>query len=242
MVNHMIHKRTSFVHATCRVVEENYRRAGFDMDKVKLVYDGVDIKKFNPDVGGGHIRREAGIPDQAPVIANIGRLEAIKGHKYLLEALAILRKRLPGFHMLIAGDGSLRNELEETVTASGLRAQVHFLGVRKNIPEILCASDMYVLCSIGSEGSSRATQEAMACGLPVVATDVGMLPDIVKEGETGFIVPSCSPESMADALYKILSDYSKLKEMGWNSRKWVEEDFDENIFAKRIVDLYSSVI
>lgn len=240
LVNRFIHEKTSLVHVTCKKIEDNYRNAGFRMDNVKLVYDGVDIEKFNPGIEPDNIRRERGIPQESLVFANIGRLEEVKGHIYLLDALEILRKKGYNFHVLIAGDGSLRQKLELRLNGTNLSGFVHFLGVRKDIPKILAASDLYILSSIGSEGSSRATQEAMACGLPVVATDVGMLPDIVTEN-TGYIVSSKDPQVMADKLELMIKDRESMKKMGENARKSVEQDYDEVIFANRIIDKYNEI-
>jgi glycosyltransferase involved in cell wall biosynthesis len=242
LVNRFIHSRTGFVHVTCEAIEENYRRAGFDINRVKLVYDGVDISRFNPSTGDEGLRESLGIPSAAPVLVSVGRLEGVKGHKYLIPAIAQARKAVSDLHLIMAGDGSQREVLEAQIAERGLTDCVHLLGVRNDIPTVLAAGDLYILTSIGSEGSSRATQEAMAAGKAVIATEVGMLPDIVREGETGRIVPKEDSEALADAIANLLSNRQTCADMGKAARAWVELEFDEQIFVSRIVDLYKDLL
>ncbi|MHC4870903.1 MAG: glycosyltransferase [Planctomycetota bacterium] len=240
-VNRVIHQRTALVHATCRRIADNYKNAGFNMDNVKVIHDGVDAQKFSPENKTANIRREMGIPGEALVFVNIGRLETVKGQCFLIQAMEILKKKGLNFHLLIAGDGSLRSKLEIGINGTNLSGFVHFLGVRKDIPEILNASDLYILSSIGSEGSSRATQEAMACGLPCITTDVGMLPDIINNGENGFTVTAENPEAMADKVEEVTKDRENMHKMGENSRKSIESNYSEDVFATRIIEAYKSI-
>ncbi|MFH0910884.1 MAG: glycosyltransferase family 4 protein [Planctomycetota bacterium] len=241
LANRILHGRTALVHVTCRRIAEHYRAAGLDLDRVRLVPDGVDTARFRPGLVGSAVRAEAGIPPGAPVAVSVGRLEPVKGHRYLLEATALLSRTHPDLCLVAAGDGTLREELKAQAAALGIADRVRFLGVRRDIPAVLAAGDVYVLPSVGSEGSSRATLEAMAMAKPVVASAVGMLPDIVREGETGFLVPPGSPEALAERLGRLLDNPEARLAFGRRARAWVEEEFDERLFARRIRKLYEEV-
>jgi len=241
-VNRWIHGRTAFVHVTCRRIEAMYHESGLAPDRVRLIHAGVDLQRFTPRTPGAVLRESFGIPSGVPVVASIGRLEAVKGHVHLLEALARLRGQDLSFRVLVAGDGSLRASLEARARELGLSDRVRFLGVRDDIPAILAACNVYVLTSIGSEGSSRATLEAMASGLPVVASDVGMLPDIVKDGSNGYLVPPGDPDALARRLRPLLLDRGLRNAMGLNARILMEEGFGEQAFAETMLDRYRTAL
>ncbi len=238
LVNRFIHNKTAILHVTCKKIEDNYRQAGFKMDNIKLIHDGVDIKKFNPQTKPKNIRSEINISNEGLLFAVIGRLEPVKGHKHLLKALEIIMDKGYNFNVVIAGDGSLHNKLQSKIRSSKLNSRVHLLGVRNDIPEILTACDVFILSSIGSEGSSRGTQEAMASGLPCLTTNVGMLPDIIKNGENGYTVQPKKPTEMAEKLELIIKDSATIKTMGEVSRKMAEDTYSEDIFAEKIVEEY----
>ncbi len=238
-VNRLIHRRTALVHAACTRIAERYREAGFDMRRVRVVHDGVDLDRYAPGGDPGPVRREAGVPPDAPVVAAVGRLEPVKGHRVLLEAFAQVRARAPQAHLVLAGDGSERPALEARAGAEDLRGAVRFLGVRKDVPAVLAAADVFALASVGSEGSSRATLEAMAAGLPVVASAVGTLPDLVREGETGLLAPPGDAQALADGLCALVADPARRRTFGRAARARAEAEFDERRFARRMKDLYA---
>lgn len=239
-VNRWIHGRTALCHVTCRAIAENYRRAGLDRARVRLLYDGVDVARFHPGVDGQGVRAAAGIPAAAVVVASVGRLEPVKGQETLLAAVARLAPELP-LHVLVAGDGSCRRALEAQAAALGVGPRVHFLGVRRDIPAVLAASDLYALTSVGSEGSSRATLEAMAAGLPVIASRVGMLPDVVRAGQVGRLVEPRDAAGLAAGLAELAADGEKRRAWGRAARDWAEREFDEQGFAARMVECYRAI-
>lgn len=217
--NKMIHARTAVVFATCGRIEEEYRKAGFGMANVMALVDGVDTTRFHPEVDGTRVRSETGIPAEAFVVASVGRLESVKDHGTLLAALAHMPDDA---HALLAGDGSCREALEQQAKSLNLSGRVHFLGVRDDIPDVLAAADAYCLCSTGSEGSSRATLEAMACGLPCVTTFVGMLPDIVKPGRSGLLFTAGDAEALAECLENLQMDNGLRRRLGRGALELVQ--------------------
>jgi len=166
--------------------------------RVTQIYSGVDTERFRPGPDGHEIREELGIPKGAPVLGTLSRLDPIKDHPTLFAAFARVRERHPGAHLLVVGDGPEREKLE------GLRGPgVHLLGNRLDAPRVLRAFDLFVLPS-RNEGISNTILEAMATGLPVIASRVGGNPELVEEGETGRLVPAGDAEALAGALLDYL--------------------------------------
>ena len=227
--------RASFV--TCSRIEQAVVASGFPRERIHPLVEGVDTGRFRPDPEARALRGELGLPADARVVANIGRLEAVKGQVHFIEALA----RLPAdVHGVIAGEGRARAALEQRRAELGLERRVLLLGVRADVPRVLAASDVYALTSTGSEGSSRATLEALATGLPVVCSDVGMLPDIVRAPH-GLLVPPGDPGALADALRALLDDPRRLAEMGRAARAFAERERSEACMLASVESVYTAV-
>lgn len=237
--NRWLHARTGALFVTCRKIEMLYREAGFPMDNVFLLRDGVDTERFRPGRDPKEVRRLLGLPVEGFFLASIGRLEPVKDPATLLYALSHLPSDV---HAIFAGDGSLRNELESLAQLLGVRSRTHFLGVRKDIETVLAASDGYVLCSIGSEGSSRATLEAMATGLPCVTTDVGMLPDIIHDGETGYLFPPKKSEILVERIQRLRSDPDLRKRLAIAAHRWVTEYHSEAAMVSSVEAGYAAAL
>ena len=176
---------------------------GISPAKITHIYNGVDTDAFSP--GDQHeARKVLGLPHEPIVMGTVGRLDPVKDHRGLIEAFHRLARR-QDTQLLIVGDGPCRPELEHLTNELGLRGRVRLLGERDDINVILRALDVFILPSLG-EGISNAILEAMATGLPVVATHVGGNPELVDDGVTGFLVPSRSTSSLAAALQRYLDD------------------------------------
>jgi glycosyltransferase involved in cell wall biosynthesis len=235
--NRLLHDRTAAVFATCKKIEDNYRAAGFGMDNVFRLDDGVDVARFRPGLDRMTVRNEVGIPADAPVVACVGRLEPIKNQATLLVALT----KIPQLHALLAGDGSLREELEQQAESLGVGNRVHFLGVRSDVELVLASADIFVLCSIGSEGSSRGTLEAMAAGLPCVTANVGMLPDIIQPEQTGFLFAPKDVETLAKHLRYLLENPDRRAEIGRKVCELARERFSEAVMSDNIAQIYRRI-
>jgi glycosyltransferase involved in cell wall biosynthesis len=155
----------------------------------------------------------------------VARLSPGKDVGSLLHALAILSKERPSIQLAIAGDGPCREELQQLSSTLGLGGRVRFLGNVQNVPALLADASLFVLPSL-SEGISLTLLEAMARGLPVVATRVGGNPEVVIDGETGLLVPAQSPRELAAAIGRIAGDWDQGRQMGLAGRKRVERHFD----------------
>lgn len=236
--NKIIHHRTDAVFATCARIESVYRDAGFAMANVFRLDDGVDISRFHPDASPASLRQEFNIPDNAMLVASIGRLEKVKDQATLLSAMGMLPNNV---HAVLAGDGSCRESLERQAGSLGISDRIHFLGVRDDIEQILVACDAYCLCSTGSEGSSRATLEAMACGLPCVTTMVGMLPDIVKPGLTGLLFPAGDVDALVECIENLLHDQRLRHRLSERALAMVKEKHSEEAMINSVLSVYRKV-
>ncbi|MCX7804050.1 MAG: glycosyltransferase family 4 protein [Planctomycetota bacterium] len=211
-------------------------------EKLRLIPGGVDIARFRPRGQREAVRRKLGLPPDAPVAAHVARFAVVKDHRTLLAAWRETVAALPAAKLLLVGDGRMRAEIERQASDAGLADTVVFLGARRDVPEILEAADVGVLSSSGSEGFSRAVAEYMAMGLPVAATGVGAVPDLVEDGREGLIVPPRDPAALAAALRRLLSDTATARRMGEAAMRRARAEFDWEKVAGRVEDLYREVL
>ncbi len=203
------------------VVAERFRatllRRGFLADdRIALVAGAVDLDRFQPGLGSA-VRTEVGIAEETPVAGIVARMKPDRGHTMLLEVWERVAARLPTARLLLAGRGELESELRRRVLSAGL-GSVAFLGYRQDLPEVYRAFDLSVLLTPGNDGTCRAALEAMACGVPLLACARGALPEIVRDGKTGRVVPADDPSALAQALVELLSDRATLRRMGAQAR------------------------
>ncbi|MBC7360633.1 MAG: glycosyltransferase [Desulfacinum sp.] len=203
---------------------------------VVQIYNGVDTELFRPGDGPGTLRRELGLPDDSFLLGIVARLDPIKNHVCLFRAVDLLRRRHPGVHLVVAGDGPMME---------ALRAQagdgIHLLGERKDIPDILKNLDLFVLPSL-MEGISMTLLEAMASGIPVAAFRVGGNPEIIEDGLTGCLLEDGDPELLARAVESYLRQPEKGREQGRRGRRAVLERFSLEAMTAAYDALYRSML
>ncbi len=209
------------------------------------IHSGIERKRFEEiRANREEKKRELGIPLEAKVLGTIGRLEPIKGHLYLLKAakLIVENPRFQETRFLLVGRGPLRKKLEREISLLGIRKNVQFLGFREDISEILNIFDIFVLPSL-NEGMGRVLLEAMLMGKPVVASNVGGIPDIVKDEETGLLVPCKDFKALSERIIELLKNPEKAKFLGRKGKEKAEgEEFTAAIMVKRIEELYERAI
>ncbi len=188
-------------------------------DKLVLIRNGVDPAPMLR-AKGEHFCKEFGLGD-VPVLTMVGRLEPPKDPLALLEACKLLKT---DFRLMIVGDGELRGRAEEFVARNNLDDKVTFTGERHDVPEILAASDIFVLASLW-EGLPIAIIEAEIAGLPVVASSVGGVPELIEDGVTGFVVPPKNPRILAEVLQKLLDDVHLRRRVGLAAREKALQEF-----------------
>ena len=228
----------------CSKAVENFVR---DVEKIGnaktvVIYNGVDEARFYPRKDTPSIRSELGLDEKALVVGTISSLAPHKGHEYLVRAASLVKEKFPSAKFLIVGDGPLRTDLENLANNLKIHTNILFTGARKDIPKILSVMDVFVLPSSLREGLGIAIIEAMAAEKPVVATDIGGIPEAVQRGETGFLVPPGNPRALAKAIIELLQNPEKAKEMGKKGRVRFKEKFTRKHMLSEIDALYQSAI
>ncbi len=208
-----------------------------------VIYSGIEPERFapaGPDERAA-LRDRWGLPRDAPVAGIVSKLWEGKGHDTLLGALAGLRRRLPGARLLVVGEGELRPRLEALATELGVREAVVFTGFLQDVRPAVGAMDVSVLPSL-FEGMGRVLLEAMAMGLPVVASRVGGIPDVVDDGVTGLLVPPGDGPALTRALETMLTDGALAARMGAAGRARVDERFGARAMAASIEKVYLDLL
>jgi sugar transferase (PEP-CTERM/EpsH1 system associated) len=180
-------------------------QVGIPARKIAVLHNGVDVERFRPRPDRERLRATHGYSATDVVVGTVGRLDRVKDQGALLDALALLSREHPNLRMLIVGDGPEYPALQRRVTTDGFGGRARLLGYREDVPEMLSLMDVFVLPSVG-EGMCNTILEAMAVGLPVIASAVGGNPELVKDGETGILVPACNRRAFAEAIARYATD------------------------------------
>lgn len=187
-------------------------------------------------------RHRLQLTEQNRVVVNVGSHEYPKGQKYLLEAIAGISSAHPHLVLLMAGrQGNLTSELENLKNHLGLNGQVRFLGFRSDVPDLLAAADLFVFPSL-YEGLPGAVIEAMALGLPIVASDISPVREVVEKNLNAILVPPASSSELAKAIATLLDDHNRALEYGKQSRKIFEMRFTLQQSAERMIELYHQIV
>jgi sugar transferase (PEP-CTERM/EpsH1 system associated) len=210
---------------------------GFPESRVHVITNGVDLSRFDLSRNGVDYKARLDLPPSAVAFGTVGRLVPVKAYPILLKASKLVFKEFPHAYLLIVGEGPLYDDLTQMAREYNMVDRVRFLGWRQDVPEILRALDLYVLAS-ESEGMSNTILEAMASGLPVVATAVGGNPELVADGETGLLVPPNHPRALAAAITKLLQDSPRRKNMGQLGRQCALEKFSLETMVRNYANLY----
>ncbi|WP_236630066.1 glycosyltransferase [Thermus thermamylovorans] len=244
---HLAYRLTDFLaDVTTQVSREGCERflQGRAVRPDKLVYipNGVDTERFAPRPEIRKVKRqELGVGEEFLWLA-VGRLEEAKDYPTLLRAFAQVRGKHPQARLWVVGQGSLQDQVKSLALELRLGESVRFLGLRKDVPELMNAADAYVMSSAW-EGMPMVLLEAHASGLPIVATDVGANREVVREGVSGFLVWPRSPEALAGAMERMLAlDQGDRVLMGLRGREWVEEHFSLDKIVERWEALYLSLL
>ncbi|MFN0097661.1 MAG: glycosyltransferase [Gemmatimonadaceae bacterium] len=205
--------------------------------KLLTIPNGIESRLFEGDVDRNALRASLGVPLDAELLLLGARLEEQKGITYLLKAMARLLPARARLHFAVAGEGSLRESLEAEAVALGIRAHVHFVGVRLDMPKLLRAADLFVLPS-NWEGLPMIVLEALAARCPIVATSVGGVPSAVRDGDTGYLVPPQDPGQLAQALARALDEPEERARRAQRGRALFDQAFSAEAMARRYESLY----
>ncbi|HOE67392.1 MAG TPA: glycosyltransferase [Candidatus Hydrogenedentes bacterium] len=194
---------------------------GLPQDKVSVVHSAIDLKRLEaPPLSRG----ELGVPEGVPLLGSAGALVGHKDHANLIDAMPAVLRAFPNARLVIAGEGALRPAIEAQIARLGLGKAVTLLGHRADAPRIIKAVDVYVSSS-WSEGLGTSVLEALASGVPTVATDAGGVGEMVIDGQTGLFAPQRNAPALADAIVRMLHDKDGAQRMAQAGRAFVRERF-----------------
>ena len=210
---------------------------GVSAERTAVIANGIDVDRYVPGEGRDEARAELGYGPEHVVVGTIGRLHEQKGHVYLIDALERLSASHPELRAFIVGYGPLESSLNERIQRLGLADRVRLLGYRTDTARLLAAMDVFVLPSLW-EGMPNALLEAMAMGLPVVATGVDGNLDLVADGETGMLIPAGDAEALASAIQCLARDADRAREMGSRGRERAAQQFSLERAIESYLRLY----
>ena len=205
--------------------------------QVQVIHNGLPYTEF--ELAKPILKNELGLAEDALLVGMVGRINPGKGQFFFLELAEKLVSSHPKAHFVLAGDPfsgyeSLLKDLKQAIVQKGLSNQVHYLGFREDIPELMASLDLFVLPSILPDSFPTVILEAMAAGKPVVATDSGGATEMIAEGRTGFVIPIGDVAAGVAALEKLLSNSSLRQEMGRAGQRRVQEEFSLSAFQQKL--------
>ncbi|SHM58478.1 Glycosyltransferase involved in cell wall bisynthesis [Caldanaerovirga acetigignens] len=230
---------TDRVIAVSRAVKVSLMEIGVPAWLIKTVYNGIDV----PNISGncGKLRKELNMPERIPLIGMIGRLVPEKGHEYAIRAMPEVLKKFHDTRLVLVGDGPFRPYLEDLCGKVGVKDKVVFLGFRKDVEEIAIDFDVILMPSL-SEGLPLALLESMALGKPVVASEAGGIPEIIKDGENGVLVPPKDEGALAEKIIRLLTSNEMREKLGENARQTVLSKFTAKIMAENTMRIYDELL
>jgi glycosyltransferase involved in cell wall biosynthesis len=232
---------TDCVIASAASVKAFYiEQIGADPSRVEVVYNAVDFDMLKTTAARDEIRSRIGVPASAMVATIIARVTEQKGHSVLFDALTSTPE-LQSLHLVVVGDGPLRRSLEARVGRDGLAPRVHFLGARRDLGDLLAASDIFVLPSLW-EGLPLSLVLAMGAALPVVSTTVAGIPELVRDGETGLLVPPGDSVALGRALARLTESAADRARFGAAARAFVLPRFGVDYYVSSITRLYDRLL
>lgn len=231
----LYNRRVDGVVAISQTIKDSLICAGVDAGRIRLIYSGIDPGPYDRS------RTKNTGPHDATVVGCLAALEARKGHRFLLDAAALLKARGLKLEYRFAGDGPLRGDLEQQATRLGISDQVSFRGFVTEPAEFLTEIDIFAMPSL-YEGLGVSALEAMAAGKPVVATSVGGLTESVIDGVTGFIVRPQDSSTLAEAIAKLVQDSALAAEMGKRGRERVVQNFSLEQMARQNESYYYDLL
>jgi len=214
---------------------------GISESKVLTIHNGIDGERYAAKYDVASVRASLGLTEEQAVIGIVARLDPIKNHALLIKSMKKVLSEQRQAILLIIGDGPLRVELKQLCNELCFNENIRFLGSRSDVPELLSALDVFVLCSI-SEGLSLTLAEASAAGKPIVVTNVGGNSEVVQDGVSGHVVPSNCVDSLANAILDILNKPELSQQMGQAGRERFEQQFTLHGMVKSYQDLYEQCL
>jgi glycosyltransferase involved in cell wall biosynthesis len=213
-----------------------------DAEKISLIYPGLELDRhLEINIEKDRMKQHFNITPHESIVGAIGRLEPVKGLRYFIEAAKEIAGQSANTKFIIVGEGSLRQKLQKQVKEAGLENKFIFTGWREDTPEILSILDILVLPSL-NEAVGMILIEAQAVGVPIVASNVGGIPEVIRDGQTGILVPPGDPHSLARAINQLLADKQKRLNMSEAARAWIKDKFKPQDMADAVSSLYQELV
>lgn len=240
----------AFIYISHAVAQDVERQLGVRRTRGRIIHDPVDLDAFiRAEAARDRVRGELGIQGDAPLIVNPGRIVRWKGQDVFLRGMEPVLRTHPNALALVVGEPNespesqaYLEELQHLAHALGIASRVRFTGFRRDIPELLAASDVVVHSSSEPEPLGRVVLEAMAAARPLVATAAGGVLDLVADGDTGLLVPLADPTGMADAIERLLAAPDRARQMGRSARNHVRRHFAPGPYAESIQNIYLDIL
>ena len=212
-------------------------------DRVTALPGGVDAQRFHPGprpAEAADLRARLAVPADTPIVGLVSGFRIMKGHPTVVEAAARLAALGPRFHLLLIGQGPFAPRVRAQIDAAGLGDRVSVLGFVEDLPATMAGLDVALYSALESDGMSRVLFEYLAAGVPVVASRVGVVPEILEDGVTAMLVPAGEPEPLARAIARLLEDAPLRRRIGAAGRDLVEARYSGARLAERLIALYRS--
>ena len=233
-------KNIDAIIAISKGVKEVLVGGGIDPNVIKVIPSGIDFTPYMEAASSGYLRGKLSLAPDDFLVGIVAHLADHKGHQYLIQATKALKEHSSKIKVIIVGSGPLHMELTKQAEESGVKDIVFFLGFREDVPQILSSLDVFVLSSY-LEGMGSSILDAMACSLPVVATKVGGIPEVVRHRETGLLVSPRNPSALANAILKLYNDRELASRFGQNGYRVVHQKFSSEAMAEKIIRVYENI-
>jgi glycosyltransferase involved in cell wall biosynthesis len=227
---------------TDRERDEHLEQGVASIEKYTIIHSGVmlqQIMNMNIDIETG--KKEFGIPQNSNVIGVVGRLVPIKGHKYLVSAAKRIIKEFDNTVFVFVGDGYLESRLEKQAESLGVRKHIIFAGWRKDVIEVLDLFDILVLPSL-NEGMGKVLIEGMALGKPIVASRVGGIIDLVKNGDNGILVSPRDSDALGEAILTLIRNKNLAQRLGEYGKANISPEYDTFVMVRQIEEMYENML
>jgi len=222
--------------------EQLIERNHVSPEKIVSIPTGVDFKLFDPKKSKKKIRRELSLTENTPLVGMVSVLRSWKGHNFFIDATATVLKKFSNVRFLIVGDGPQKENLTKIIQEKGLSETIFMLGHREDIPEIMASFNILVHPSFANEGVPQSIVQAMAMGVPVIASDIKSLSEVVTDGKTGLLSPRKDSGKLAKRIILLLKNKELMRKMGNNGRKFVVEKFSMERMISSIENLYKNMV
>jgi len=243
LINFILFRNVNRLVPVANSVKEDVLRNNWFVtdEKLFVLENSIDYERFaDVSISKKDAKQMLGMPADSLVFGTIGRLVPTKGLCYLIAAFSKVKRQMPSVHLVLVGDGPCKAELQMQAADALCGDSVHFLGHRANVEQLLKGMDVFILASV-AEGMPRVLLEAMAAGVPCVATQVGGIPEVINGEAVGFLVPPGDPEALAEMMLRVAKmPGEELAEVIEKARGRIRRFYSHDVVKKKLEDLYES--